>query len=274
MRNIICVLLLFIFLPQLSGQSFSGNHAAALAFSGTDICYPVAWYGYNNPSLLARGEGASIGYSYYNRYLIPALGSHSVYGTFPFLGNWGYSVNYLGTKAFNESSFTVSYGRTIFRWLDAGITMRSHRMAVEAIAEESYTIAGDIGISIKPVESLSAGFHWTNPNRSGYGNSGQDYLPAELNMGIAWTEKEIFYLGTQLHWIDYSDFCLSVGTEYWIIQSLALRAGLKAGAITGYSYGLEYAFKKLTVSLGFEQHTCLGMSSAVSLHYKFYGHEK
>lgn len=273
MRNIICVLLLFFFLPQLSGQSLSGNHATTLALSGTDICYSGGWYGYNNPSLLVQGEGASIGYSYYNRYLIPTLGSHSVYGTFSFFGSWGCSVNHFGTKAFNESSFTVSYGRKIFHWLDAGITMRSQHMAVEAIGGESFTVAGDIGILIKPSERIAAGIHLVNPNRSGFGNSGQDHLPAELNVGLAWTEKEDFHLAVQLHWQDYSDISLSLGAEYWLLKSLALRAGLKAGATKGYSYGLAYTLHKLTFSLGFEQHTCLGMSSAITLHYKFSAHE-
>ena len=273
MRNGICILLFLFFLPQLFGQSFSGNHAAALAFSGTDISYSGAWYGQNNPSLLAQVNGTSIGYSYYNRYLIPALGSHSIYGTFPLFGNWGCSVNYFGTKAYNESSFTVSYGRKIFHWLDAGITMRSQRMSMEAIAEESYTIAGDIGIIIKPAESISAGIHLVNPNSSGYGNPGKDHLPAELSIGLAWSEKEDFYLAAEFHWVDYSDVSLSLGAEYWILRSLALRAGLKTGTITGYSYGLAYIFYKLTLSLGFEQHTCLGMSSAITLYYKFSAHE-
>ncbi len=273
MRNWICCILFISSIVPAFSQQVPYSDATALALSGTDLCYSGAWYGIRNPSLLALHQVSSVGINYHNRYLIPGLGSQSVYGSFPFHGWWGCSVNYFGTKALNESSFSVSYGRKIFQWLDAGITINGHRLAVEALPEESFSITGDIGLVVKPVEGVLTGIHLINPNRSGYANSGQDYLPAELNIGLAWSEAGDFYLAAQLHWQDYSDLYLSLGAECRIGKFLALRAGLKTGSVTSYSYGLAFGFKKITFSVGFEQHTCLGMSSAVTLNYKFSSHE-
>ncbi len=274
MRIRIVYIFLLISVSTAFSQQVQHIDAVSLALSGSDGCYYHTWNGIRNSATLASIPGSMLGINYYNRYLIPELGSQSIFGTLRFQGTWGYSLSYFGTKAFNESTVSASYGRHIFRWLDAGITMKGHHLAVEALSGRSFSITGDMGIITRPGKGISLGLHMVNPNRSGYMNMEQDNLPAEMNLSITWNEPGDFYLAAQLHWRDYSDLFLSMGSEYRMGKTLALRAGLKVGDLLSYSYGLAFDFRKLNIALGFEQHTCLGLSSAVTMVYKFSAHDE
>jgi len=269
--NIICLLLITLSFSALAQQVYNTD-AIATALSGSDACYSYSWFGTRNPASLASLPVTSFGINYHNRYLISGLGSQSFFVTIASKGTWGYGIHYFGTQALNEGSFSVSYGRSIFRWLDLGIRMNGHRLSIEAFSEQSYTLSGDMGFIFKPSEDFYIGVHLVNPNRSEYFGRGYASLPSGVNAGFAYVSKQNFYLAAQLHWEDYSEIILSLGTEYWVKKSVALQTGLRVGSVISYSYGILFDYCKYSFALGFEQHTCLGMSTAVTLTYKFSTH--
>jgi hypothetical protein len=189
-------------------------------------------------------------------------------GTLTSKGTWGFAFDYFGTHMLNESCFSLSYGRKIFQWFDLGITMNGYRLLVESLSEKSYTVSGDIGFIIHLQEEVKLCVYLINPNRSEYFTSGGEALPSEINIGIISDPGKNFYLAAQFHWINYSEIFFSMGSEYRIGKSVALMGGIKVGSLTGYSYGLSCNYRKLTITLGFEQHTYLGRSAAMTLVYK------
>ncbi len=269
MRNWIIIIFFIISIVPVGAQQVYFSDATSLALSGSVIGYSGIWNSMRNPGILASLHVASLGINYHNRYLIPELGSQSIFGSLLFHGMWGYAMNYFGTKAFNESSFSISYGNRVFKWLDAGITLHGHRMEIEALTEKVYTITGDIGMIIKPDEAIRIGVHMINPNCSQYAATGEKSLPTEINLGLTYLSENEFYIASQLHWKNYNEVFLSFGAEYGFGKIVKLRAGLQVGLFTSYSYGLALNYGRVDFALGFEQHTCLGMSSAVTMLYKF-----
>ena len=271
MRNyILLIFQCFWMLPAFSQQA-QNLDARGISLSGTDACYFGTWTASQNPAALALKPWMVLGINYHNRFLIPELGSQSVFGVLNFHGFWGYSLNYFGTHAFNTSSFSVAYGQKIFHWLNAGINLKGHRFAVEALKERSYGITGDVGLLFKPGNDVLIGLHLLNPNRSDFNGTEGEYIPAEVDLGIAWYRESDFYLSAQFHWLDYSEWHLSLGAEYRIVKLLAVRMGVKMGNVKSYSFGLACHQKKIGIDIGFEQHTCLGMSSAITATYNFSG---
>ena len=260
------LVLIKVFSIPVQGVQYS--IAIASALSGSDICYSGYWFNSRNPATLASWQTNAFGISYQNLYFIPGLSTQSLSGTIASEGTWGYSLDYFGTHALNESCLSLSYGRKIFRRFDLGISMKAHSLSVEALSERSYAVSCDIGLIMRLQREVSLGVHLVNPNRSVYFTTDEEALSAQTNLGLAYHPGNIFYLAIQAHWLNYSAFFLSVGSEYRIGRTLALQAGIKVGFSTGYSWGILIDFRQVSLALGFEQHACLGITSAVTVCYK------
>jgi len=265
-RNIVFLLLI----PVLTAYSQADDRDAfSVALSNSAISITAPWHGKSNPALLSSLDRPAVSINYYNKYFIPELGFHSVSGSIHFRGFWGYSFSYSGNHTLNQSSVSISYGMNLFKWLDAGITLKGQYLVIEPISEERFTMNGNIGMNIRLPEGFYIGLFLLNPVHRPDESNTPETLSSETVVGVTYISESSFFLAPQLHWCGYEDLYLSFGAGYSLVPSMVLLSGFRIGSQKGYSYGVKFTLKKLEIILGSEVHNELGPSMAVSLNYYF-----
>ena len=241
--------------------------ALSVALSHSDVSFFSTWHGNSNPALLARNDISAVSLNNYSKFLLPELGFHSVSGTVNYKGHWGYCMGYFGTRALNLGSISISYGTSIFKWLDAGITLRGQYLSVVIIDELSGNVSGNIGLNIKPANGFNIALVLKNPAGYSEDENMPETLEPEIISGLSYIEERKFLLASHIHWCGYENIYLSFGSVFYLVPSLAVLSGVKAGSQKGFSYGLIFTRNKLDIIIGSEVHTELGASMALTLSY-------
>ncbi len=253
---------------SVCSQDINLFHARKLALSGSDVTCSDTWSGLSNPAGLGMYSSFDIGINYNNRFFISELSSQVIVSTIPteygVISPW---LSYYGSELYNESQFCLGYGKLLANWISMGVCIAYNMQTVETTSERASAITGQVGMITIPVKGLRIGVDVKNPTGSAYGRFKGEKLPSGLDLGISYSEEQNYLLALQTNWNDFKTFSCSMGAEYYIIPGLIVRAGLKFPAALSYSFGSGFIFRKLTIDLGFEQHSVLGMSSAFTIHY-------
>jgi hypothetical protein len=227
-----------------------------------------------NQGGLAFCRETTLAINYSNRYLLNDLASQTL-GTIMPLGKAtaGICVSYFGAKPLNKSCFSLAYGRRLVRWLGAGIRMNYHHLSIEAIDERASAITGEIGIQAFPSEKLCIGIHVNNPTNSRFATLNNDELYSGLKAGISYAETNYFRIASQFNWDNFNERNLAFAGEYWLLKAFAIRGGVKIDKNPSYSFGTGIKYHKFKIDLGFERHTVLGISAAVSIIFQIRNYE-
>lgn len=264
--------IILIWIP-FYGQVNTYIDAYSLSVSGATATSAGIYSLTENQGGLAFCRQTALAINYSDRYLLSELATQSL-GTIMPIGKAtaGLSVSYFGSKPLNESCFSLAYGRQLVKWLGAGIKMNYHHLSIEAIDEKASAITGEIGIQAF-IQGLCIGFHIKNPTNSRFVTLNNDELYSGVKAGISYAKTNHFKIASQFNWDNFNERNIAFSGEYWFLKSLSLRAGLKIAEIPSYSFGTGIKHHKFTLDLGFEHHTVLGISAAVSIIFQIRNYE-
>jgi len=127
---------------RVSAQQLQNQDAVSVSLSGADIVCEEALL-LSNPAQINRQRQTLLILNLSNRYMLPELSTSSLAGicsrrkdTFSGI------VCYFGSRALNEMLISISYGREICHWLDAGIRMNYWRRKLEVNYGSQQTLTG------------------------------------------------------------------------------------------------------------------------------------
>jgi hypothetical protein len=248
------------------GQDELRCNARSVGLSGISTALTDEWSCKNNQAGLAFYQKKKIGINCDDRYMLSEISTQTVMTSMPAgAGEMASSFIYFGCRQYNEENICVAYGRVLLKWFGAGIAINYFRYSLEATGEKASAITGDIGILAIPFDELRIGLQTINISQSRFHNSARRNIPSGLKLGVSYSEKDENYLvGVQMDWENYNFLNIRIGAEYLILKSLFIRFGVKLPNNSSYSLGLGTHLKRTEIDLGFEQHTCLGLSSSLS----------
>ncbi len=245
----------------------SGSREAGLANAGTTL--GGLWSVYHNPAGMAMGHVTSFGFNYENRFLIKELNIASFAGVIPsHKGAFGISYSYFGSSLYSEKKYAFGYAHLLTENLSAGVLFDYYSTTLPSEYENSGCIAGEAGILATPLEKLSIGFHIANITSSKYKAYYNEDLPQYFRTGVSWKE-EYFMIVTQIQLGKNHQPIISAGTEINFIKSLSFRFGTSTSESMRMTWGLGYNQRLLQVNIAFMHHTVLGLSSSLSLLFRF-----
>jgi hypothetical protein len=246
-------------------QDGSVNSARSLALSGVNVTLTECWSGLNNQAGLAFQSDKVLGINCNNRFMVSELSTQTVIANIPTAaGTLASSFSYFGGSVYHEDHLSLAFGKELLKWLSAGIGLNYHYFEVDATNRRAEALSGDIGVLLMPLDGFRIGLQVFNLTKSKYNNSDKKHLASGLKLGITYSEENNFLLGSQIDWDDHKQLNVLMGAECLLMKSLFVRFGIKLPYNTSYSFGIGTHLKHMNLDLGFEQHPCLGLSSALS----------
>ena len=259
---------------SLSAQYIDFSNARSIAISGASDASGIDYSGKSNPAGLVSYANLQFGLDYYNRFMLSELGVQSVYTVVPALGgSFAGRIIYFGSKVFNESRFSVSYGHKISSWMTAGIDLNYHYFSIGVMNDNHSAVSGNFGIAFHPINDLTIGVLYQNPGNIHGSNDYRIKYPVCIAFGSTYNEAKKFLISCKLSWTDYQWIDIALGTEVFLTENLTVRAGIEIPSSMSYSFGAGFFLHNLNFDLGFEQHPVLGLSSAASITLQITPHE-
>ena len=276
-----------------SGANFlkSGVGARPLAMAGAavstvDDANAIYW----NPSRLARMNDTSVTATYASLFEDQSQGFLGGATPFRDLGVIGLGVNYLtvtdiekragdtesadSTFKDQEYSASLSYARKSVVWetLDLGGNVKMVHQSLDTINETAY--AADIGATVLVTEKITTGLTVQNLGTK----LGPDSLPVLVKAGGDWrlfSDKLTLALDGNA-WVTDKRYTGNAGTEFWLANPLALRAGYRfgqgpehLGGSVGLAVGVGFRLSSLTLDYAFLPAGDLGDTHRLSFGARF-----
>jgi hypothetical protein len=247
-------------------QSLSFYDPVSLGLAGTVVAYEGENYIRYNPAQLGRISGNQLGIGCYTPWMLPALNTYSVSGTWcPERGTIAGGLLYFGTGMYNETRSILAFGKNLSSWLTGGIGLNYCLIREEINKQYTSRISGDLGFLLKATGNL-----WAGVLCMGITDRTMEIeSPQRIAFGIAWAEEKDHYFSVQLDLEDLRQVSLGLALEYWFAEQFVLRIGNRMGYGSCYSLGFGVNYRNAAINFGFNHHYCLGFSSGIGLTYNF-----
>ena len=259
----------------LSHKSFGGNDnypsgAREAGMANASVTLTDLWSNFHNQAGLAWLDAFTIGIHYENRYMVDQYALRSFALAIPTSGGTiGASYSVFGYTKYNESKTGLAFGKSFGEKLAAGIQMDYLHVHIDGEYGNSDALTMEAGIVAKPVTNLFVGAHVYNPVRAKYNRFTDEPIPTVLQVGLGYYFSDDLVVCVESEKDLDREMLVNVGSEYHLVKSVYLRAGLSTSRISSYSFGAGFVFKGLKIDLAFSDHSILGLTPHISMSYSF-----
>lgn len=239
------------------------------AMRNASVMLPDLWSVSHNQAGLGWIQNLSIGFHHENKFIIPEYALQSLAVAVPTRpGTIGLSYSYFGYSKYHESKVGLSFGRTLGKYLSAGIQLDYLNTFIADDYGSQGTLAVEAGIIGKPFDFLYIGAHVFNPTRSKISTYDEEPVPTIIRVGLGVQLFEMVFLGIETEKeLDHKPIN-KVGIEFEPINNLFLRAGISTNP-TQSSFGIGYSLKGFRADIAFTVHQQLGLTPHFTLMYAF-----
>ena len=198
------------------------------------------------------------------KFLMKELGNYQLAFSLPVAGGgFGFQAGRFGGPSFQNTSFSIGYGRKMGD-LDLGSQFCFQHQQASGYAGVA-SLSAQACIAWQIGEAIRAALHVVNPGRSFLGNR-KLLLPLGIRSGIGWELSHKFFMAMELeHW-EGPGASVNLGLTYRFDQRMQARMGhstFNATSWMGAGILMQGFQLEATVSL----HPQLGLSPAISLIY-------
>lgn len=221
---------------------------------------------FSNQAGLAFLEDMSFSIGADMRFFTTDISSYSLAYAYPLekAGTFGLTVNYYGFSGYNEQRIGLAYARKLSEKLSIGAQFDYLGFAIPEYGRKSI-FTFELGMHAQLIENLSVGIHIFNPVR-------QEVVPGEkvptvFKLGAAYNPNKKLVVAGELEKDIEMKMQFKAGLEYFIIDILALRAGVSTNP-TQNSFGIGLRLDNgLKMDVATSYHYTLGFTPAISLSY-------
>lgn len=243
----------------MAGARGAAMGDAAVTFSDINSAF-------SNQAGLAFLEGISFSLGADRRFLTSEISSYSLAFAYPMkkAGTVGLAMNYYGFSGYNEQRIGLSYARKLSEKVSLGAQFDYLGFSIPEYGNKSI-FTFELGVQAQLIENLTIGAHIFNPIRQEV--VPDEKVPTVFRLGAAYTPNQQLVISGELEKdIDFK-MQFKAGLEYYIIDILALRAGISTNP-TANSFGLGLKLKNgFKMDLATNYHYVLGFTPAISLSY-------
>ena len=242
----------------------SGSRATAMGISGVMLTGESA--GGINQASLATHERPSCFLHCANRFLIPELSFGAFCLSLPAKpGTFAFSGACSGTAAFHEIQAGVLFGRSLGKFVRAGVGMHYLRMDSYTFRQSRQTVVPSFGVQVIAGKSLSMGMLIFNPAGMQYAPSSPRIIPVLFGAGIGYHADDNLLICLEYFKETNQKPLLSGGMEYLLHKLVTLRFGVAGGQYPRFSFGIGLQLSAIKADLSVVRHPLLGSSPAISL---------
>jgi hypothetical protein len=265
----ISVSFLYIILsvPASGGNPYNYSSGAAETGMGK-LC--ITHIGFSsslqNQALLAENKAYCLGFTYENRFSLGELGTRSAAVIVP-AGKASIAAIYstYGYSDFKRSMSGIACGLKLSDKIDAGVQADYFNERIAGDYSNNQAVTFEAGLIIKPKENVFIGFHLFNPLPQ---SLRKYYLPSTLTIGAGTIINKTLFAGIETEISTGGKLTLRTGFEYQTVQKIVLRGGF-CSENNSFGFGLGYLAKTIQFDIGFQTHDRLGITSCVSIIFKF-----
>ena len=256
-------ILFFLFDHQIFAQFQPGARQIALAHSDVALSNDVfALFG--NPAGLSQHNTNQIGifYSPSPFGLKELANGNLAYNQPTSFGNFGVGFMTYGFELYKENKFQIGYSQIFYDKLLLGVTAFYQTINIKNYGDNgfiNFSLGGIFLIS----EDLSVGFTLYNPARfTSYSSL------TSFSSGITFKPLKTTNINLAIHKELTLPISISFGAEYYLVEFLALRLGIK-NEPNIYSGGIGINYSFLNLDYAVSSHQDLGLTHQIGLIINF-----
>ncbi len=227
------------------------------------------WSVQHNQGSLGFLRNASAGVYYENRYSLKELSLKGGAVVLPIKGGtFGLCISNFGYSQYNESKYSLSFGKTLSEKLSIGVAMDYLSTKIGEGYGSKGVIAAEVGILAKPMKGLTIGAHIFNPTKTKLADYNNERVPTIIRLGANYrfSDKVLVAVETE------KDLSLQpifkAGIEYKAVREFYLRAGIGSNpTLSSFGFGLN--FKSVKIDISGSYHQVLGFYPQFGLMYTF-----
>ena len=254
------------------GQNFiKPEGARSAAMGNASVMHKDLWGVYNNQAGIDNIKDVTIGAYFNNPYMIEELSVQAVALAFPLnTGVIATDFMYYGYTGFNEMRVGLAYGMGLTKHLSAGIQINYFNIRnMSHEYRNRGTPAGEAGLQYRLFQNFIIGAYVFNPTRANFSDSNVERLPTKFRLGASYTFSNRFLLAVEGMTDMTYDPVFKAGAEYFIIDKIYLRTGVKTQNPTEISFGLGFRYQGIKADIAFSEHPRLDYSTHIGLNYRF-----
>jgi len=243
----------------------------ATTTAGASVAETSDWSAFANPASIGYVQDKLLNIQYENRYFIPELSTKSIGLVLPSkLINTGLSASYFGYAEYNQMLFGIGFSRNFDKKFSIAVQFDYLTAFFSTPGRHYGAFFPQIGLNMSLSSDFHLGFSTFNPFqaviKSEYSSM---LLPSVFSIGTEYLLSPDFVIYTQLDKEISSNYRLTLGTEYSMLQFLTVKLGLYHAGYLVPCFGFQTKFSSFTFHLNEELHPLLGLVSIASLQYRF-----
>lgn len=250
---------------------------------------------YQNPAGLAQLEKAEIATTYVRYFEDVGFGFLGYASRVRDVGVFGFGYSYLlvsniekrdasetrlGDFNAKDTAITIAYAKqnaapSLIENLDVGASVKLISSEIDQTI--AYTGALDLAAQYRPAENVSTVLAVQNISSGIKFKEATDPLPLNLRLGVGYRVSPQLSLAADIdEYLIDNQFYAAVGTEYWAVKQLALRAGYRfgyrtesLGSLVGLGVGIGFRIWSVGFDYAFVPFGDLGDTHRISFVAKF-----
>ena len=267
--------LLFVSFLTFSVSSFGQTSdfpvgARSAGMANASVALSDIWAVNHNQAALVGIEQAGVAAYYENRFLLSNLnlqGATAVLPT-PKVGVFGLSYARFGNKLYNQSRYSIAYGKRLWKFLSVGIQISYLNTHIEENYGDRHSFIAEIGLLSQVTPKLRVGFHAFNLTRTKLANAFDERVPMNFRLGAQYDFSDKVKVAVEAEKDLELPAVFKVGVEYFPAKKFAIRVGIGTQPFHA-DFGLGLKLKNVHFDIAGSVHPILGFSPKASLAYRF-----
>lgn len=286
MRNLVVLILLFVFAGQSFAGAFDDRYPSARATGMSNAFVAVAndaWAAYYNPAGLAAVNNNQVAISYHRPFGYRFFNAFFGTAVLPISETWGsvgvsvesFAVKYNGNTLNEETVTTFSHGfyllNDIHTTLSVGYNLKYYHMNLgESVGGLDLGNAGTFGLDIGAQASIYKrtylGIYVYNFNSPSLGEVSAQDLPRRMVLGMAYKPSSGLTTSVSMSKTLGEELIFEGGFEFELVEYLTLRLGTSTNP-SRFSAGIGVNYEGFVLDYGFRSHPVLAETHNFGLSY-------
>jgi Type IX secretion system membrane protein PorP/SprF len=233
--------------------AYSTRYTDAFAFTG-------------NQAALAHIQKPTAGVYSERRFMLQELSLYQLTFALPTsTGNFGLATTYFGRPEYNETEFSLAYGRKLSDKISIGTQFNYYNIIIAGYGKAA-AVNVEAGMLFKMTDQLNAGFHLYNPTKSKIGKQESERLPFIYEAGLGYEATENFFITATIEKAEHKPINIKTGMQFKVDDKLLARGGIET-ANSGVFFGAGVFLNSFRLDVLASVHPQLGFTPALLLIY-------